>query len=101
MATTESPGSPTAAKPSTHLAERIEELRRSRAYTVYRDVRERVFAMKDRDAALTGRETSPSEYWSEELQNFEYMVDASPLIIEKLCQHTFHVTGIRLYEYRS
>ena len=36
---------------------------------------------------------APSSYWQEELANFEYMLDASPLIIEKLRHHTHHITG--------
>jgi hypothetical protein len=43
----------------------------------------------------------PSAYWAEELENFEYMLDASPLIIDKLRHHSLHITGIRVYEYRS
>lgn len=87
--------------PSEQLAARIDEARSSQAYAAYRAVRDRVLAMKDRDAARAGLATSPSEYWTEELRNFEYLLDASPLIVEQLCRHTFHVTGIRVYEYRS
>jgi putative sugar O-methyltransferase len=43
----------------------------------------------------------PSEYWLEELAGFDYMFEAGPLLIEKLRQHTFHITGVRHYDYRS
>jgi hypothetical protein len=43
----------------------------------------------------------PSAYWREELAGFEYMLDASPLLIDKLRHHTFHVTGLKIYDYRS
>src|SRR4030095_3293943 len=46
-------------------------------------------------------EYRPSAYWEEELSTFEYMLDASPLVIEKLRYHTHWVTGLRAYEYRS
>lgn len=42
----------------------------------------------------------PSAYWSEELENIDYMIEASPLIIRKLRHHSFHITGIRPYDYR-
>ena len=32
---------------------------------------------------------------------FEYMLDASPFVIENLRQHTHYLTGLRAYEYRS
>jgi putative sugar O-methyltransferase len=42
-----------------------------------------------------------SEYWKEEMDGFDYMLDASPLIINKIREHTFHITGIKSYEYRK
>ncbi|HEY6362184.1 MAG TPA: putative sugar O-methyltransferase, partial [Vicinamibacterales bacterium] len=42
----------------------------------------------------------PSVYWAEELANIDYLVEASPLIVRKLRQHAFHITGIRPYDYR-
>ncbi len=47
------------------------------------------------------RSIAPSAYWEEELANFEYMLDASPLIIDKLRHHTHHITGLRVYDYRT
>jgi len=44
--------------------------------------------------------TDPSVYWTEELENIDYLIDASPLIVRKLRHHAFHITGIRPYDYR-
>jgi len=76
---------------------RLQTLAASPAYRHYRHVRERVLEM--RAAAADGGR--PSAYWTEELANFEYMLDASPLIVDTLRHHTFHLTGLRVYDYRS
>jgi len=52
------------------------------------------------DMSSDAIEGAPSAYWTHELQNFEYMLDASPLVVENLRHHTFHLTGVRTYEYR-
>src|SRR5687768_8616440 len=44
---------------------------------------------------------APSEYWREELSGFDYLLDASPLIVERLREHTHHITGLRPYDYRG
>ena len=60
-----------------------------------------------RDAVLemtggaAGGPAAPSAYWREELETIDYMIEASPLIINKLRHHAFHITGIRPYDYRS
>ncbi len=46
-------------------------------------------------------EDTPSSYWQEELAGFEYLFDASPLIIKKLRHHAYHITGAREYDYRK
>jgi len=79
--------------------ERLDARRASAAYRNYEYARDRVLEMRARAAAAPGYE--PSAYWEEELSNFEYMFDASPLIIDKLRHHTFHVTGLRVYDYRT
>lgn len=77
---------------------RVEALRRTPAYANYLEVRRHVLEMRARlEAAGTYR---PSAYWREELSRLEYMLDASPLIVDKLREHTFHVTGLRVYDYR-
>lgn len=80
------------------LRERLSALRQSPAYSNYERARDWVLRTRDAGSDAFGQ---PSEYWREELANFEYMLDASPLIVEKLRHHTFHLTGIRVYDYRS
>ncbi len=80
------------------LEERIEGLRDTVAYRGYLEARDRVLEMK----ALPANDIqAPSEYWDEELSGFEYMYDASPLVVASLRQHTYHVTGLRHYDYRT
>ena len=69
------------------------------AFEAYRRVREAVLRMKGQYAAVSAVE--PSAYWSEELENIDYLIDATPLIVRKLRQHAFHITGIRPYDYRT
>ena len=84
---------------SAALQERLAGLRASDAFKNYEYARERVLEMRAQIAASP--EHKPSAYWEEELSTFEYMLDASPLVIEKLRHHTHWITGIRAYEYRS
>jgi len=82
------------------LRRRLETLAAESAYQRYLEVRRRVLTLQD--AAYGGDGTSrPSAYWREELSGFEYMLDASPLIIDNLRHHCYHVTGLRAYDYRS
>ena len=83
------------------LGERLEALRGSVAYRHYEHVRDRVLQIKELEAERRASTFEPSAYWQEELANFEYMFDASPLVIEKLRHHTYHITGLRVYDYRS
>lgn len=78
-----------------HLDKRLAAARDSDAYRNYLAVRERVFAM------LESGDRDPSAYWREELVNIEYLLDASPLVIERLRQHSYHVTGVWPYQYRT
>ncbi len=79
--------------------ERLEARRGSAANRNYEYVRDRVLDM--RSAAEASSAYDPSQYWEEELSNFEYMFDASPLVVDKLRHHTYHVTGLRVYDYRT
>ena len=81
------------------LEERIAALRAAPAFRNYTYTRDRVLEMRAQVAAAP--EYRPSAYWQEELAAFEYMLDASPLVIEKLRQHTHWITGLRAYDYRS
>jgi hypothetical protein len=73
----------------------------SAAFRNYLTVRDRVWRMKDQEATKPHGLHSPSDYWQEELENFDYIFDASPLVISKLRHHCYHLTGLRVYEYRS
>ena len=86
--------------PRTGLAARLEESRANPAFRNYEKVRSAVLAMLAASASPSG-EARPSEYWEEELAGFEYMLDASPLIVEKLRHHTYHMTGLKVYDYRT
>jgi len=80
------------------LTETIEDARQSLEYRSYLEVRDQVLRMLD---AGRSREDTPSRYWEEEIAGFDYMLDASPLVIRKLREHCHHITGLRAYEYRS
>jgi glycosyltransferase involved in cell wall biosynthesis len=71
----------------------------SNAKAAYERARDAVLTMLTGGAAAGA--TEPSAYWREELENIDYMIEASPLIINKLRHHAFHITGIRPYDYRS
>src|SRR5438270_3743554 len=57
--------------------------------------------MKAREAIAPTGSDAPSEYWSDALGSIEYMLDASPLVVEKLRHHTDNVTGIVARSYRA
>lgn len=80
------------------LFQEIERAREGVAYSRYLDTRDQVLRLLD--AAEAGGDL-PSAYWKEELAGFDYMFDASPLIINKLREHCYHVTGLRSYDYRG
>jgi hypothetical protein len=79
------------------LAETLARLRESQAYKNYELAREHVFDMKDRASGPSNAD-GPSKYWRFELANFDYMVDASPIVIDKLRHHCYHLTGVRPYD---
>lgn len=68
-------------------------------YAAYLRVRDEVIRLKE--ARHAASDAAPSEYWAEELENIDYLSDASPLIIRKLRHHAFQITGIRPYDYRG
>ncbi|HVR76113.1 MAG TPA: putative sugar O-methyltransferase [Planctomycetota bacterium] len=84
------------------LAEKIRRLGESGEFRTYERVREKVLALKDLEAYSPPSGTgAPSDYWREELENFEYLLDASPLVVSRLRHHSYHVTGLRTHDYRS
>jgi len=83
------------------LDSRLDELRATASYRAYERVRDWLLRMQDLNDGTGAGGDTPSAYWREELAGFEYLLDASPLVIEKLRHHTYHITGLRPYEYRS
>jgi len=75
----------------------IEKQRQSPEFQTYLKVRDWVL---DILAWGAGRD-NPSAYWHEELGTFDYLFDASPLVIQKLRHHCYPITGVRPYDYRS
>jgi len=47
------------------------------------------------------KKSSISKYWAEEVSGFEYIFDSSPLIINDLRSHCYHITGEIPYPYRN
>jgi glycosyltransferase involved in cell wall biosynthesis len=68
-------------------------------YEAYLRARDAVLRIKG--ASAPSMLEHPSAYWAEELQNIDYLLDASPLVVRKLRHHAFHITNIRPYDYRS
>lgn len=79
---------------------RLKELENSPEYQAYLDVRREVFRLKDLEQPLRTGVNLPSQYWRADLALFDYMLDASPLIIKKLRHHCHHITGLRAQDYR-
>lgn len=77
----------------------IEKERQGPAYQNYLEVRDAVLEMIAHEPHTAFAE--PSAYWQEELAGFEYMLDASPLLIKNLRHHCYHLTGVRDWEYRQ
>lgn len=65
----------------------------------YEQVRENVLKMLGEDGQSDV--AAPSEYWQEELSGFDYMLEASPKLVNKLRHQSYHLTGLKHYEYRS
>lgn len=80
---------------------RVEQAAASRGYQAYSEVRRQVFAMRDREDRAAGTTAEPSAYWREELDGFDYMLDAPPMVVAKLRHHCYHLTGLRPYDYRT
>lgn len=77
----------------------VEKGKTDREYKNYLEAREQVFIMLD-NGKIFEEDARPSLYWKHELAGFEYMLDASPLVIEKLRHHCYHISGLRDYDYR-
>lgn len=82
---------------SQHLKKTISQLASQKAFNNYLEIKKNILEMID----ISSNKQLPSIYWQQELQGFEYMFDASPLIIQKLRHHCYHLTGIYEYNYRK
>lgn len=87
-----------ASKNAAQLAATLESLRKNPHYRNYLRARD---AMLNCLSEMDSADATPSAYWREELGGFDYMLDASPLIIEKLREHCHHITGDASYRYRN
>tara|TARA_Y100001960_G_C14597219_1_gene788803 strand:- start:82 stop:1035 length:954 start_codon:yes stop_codon:yes gene_type:complete len=50
---------------------------------------------------IYSNKASISDYWAEEVSGFEYILDSSPMIINNLRHHCYHITGEFPYPYRN
>jgi hypothetical protein len=90
----------TAATFREQLEQRLDALRDAPGYHAYLQARDQVLAMKDSTARAPGGKDT-SHYWEEELGTLAFMFDAGPVIVSELRHHTYTVTGIRAYDYRT
>ena len=81
------------------LSRRVDAAAASDAYRAYSEARRHVLAWLS--ASKTSASTDASSYWREELSGAEYLLDAHPLVVATLRHHSYHVTGLRPYDYRS
>ena len=82
---------------------RLQMARDTHAYQAYLQVRRHVITQLGLGLGHDRRSSSntPSDYWSGELSRFDYMLDASPLVIAQLRHHTHNLTGLLPQHYRS
>ncbi len=90
-------GHPAVEDPVAAFEAALAERRATPLYLRYREIRDWVLRLTSAEAP----EGTPSAYWREELAGFGYMLDASPLIVEKLRHHSYHLTGLKVYDYRT
>ena len=79
---------------------RVRRLQADPAFASYLRARAAVFRMMD-DWARLDPDGGPSAYWREEIEGFDYLFDASPLVIGRLREHCHHITGLKAYDYRG
>ena len=74
-----------------YLHQKVDQLRSSPSFIAY----QKVLPVVSRYLSSSFDPTSQaSSYWFEEIAGFEYLFDASPLIVDKLKEHSYHLTGI-------
>ncbi len=82
------------------FASTLRVLAQSPEYRSYADTRDYVLRLLESEGAMAG-DARPSGYWQEELAGFDYMLDASPLLVRKLRHQCYHLTGLKVYDYRT
>ena len=82
------------------LQRRLRAARDAHAYQAYLRVRRHVIAQLALGHNRRSSGHVASDYWSGELSRFDYMLDASPLVIAKLRHHTHNLTGLLPQHYR-
>ena len=82
------------------IAERVGRLEAEPGFANYARVRAAVLRMMD-DWAQRDPGGGPSAYWREEIDGFDYLFDASPLVVGRLREHCHHITGLKAYDYRD
>ncbi len=82
------------------IAARVQAEKGSAAWANYLKVRDAICVMMD-DWERLDPEGGPSAYWREEIEGFLYLFDASPLLVSRLREQCYHITGVKSYEYRS
>ena len=70
----------------------------SHAFASYLTAKQAVFSMLDQ---MSDDGDDPSDYWSAEVKGVEYLLDASPILIETFRAHSYHLTGLQDYDYRG
>jgi len=73
----------------------------SSEFNAYLRAREAVLSIKRAAGAGGSASHGASAYWTEELENIDYLIEATPLIVRKLRHHAFHITNVRPYDYRT
>ncbi|MEJ7892760.1 MAG: putative sugar O-methyltransferase [Solirubrobacteraceae bacterium] len=95
----------TAPTAASHRARAVEERLASIAagpgYQGYRRVLDWYLRLDELTERSAMSSAGVSEYWLEELETLDFMLDAGPLLIDRLRHHTYTITGIRAYDYRT
>ena len=76
-----------------NFKEMVDKEKHSELYRFYQETRDKILAMVS--------SYRMSRYWYEEVMGFDYLFDASPLLVSKIREHCYHITGERSYTYRT
>ncbi len=76
-----------------NFAQTVEREKNSELYNFYKITRDKIISMVS--------SYKMSRYWYEEVMGFDYLFDASPILVSKIREHCYHITGERSYTYRT